>query len=384
MLEVRRTSQFDQSMTRLDLGVGQPGFDLLPWDKLGQAAGHLFLQNDVALLNYGLEPGDAFFREALAEFLSPRYGYDLTAVDLLITAGASSALDLICTLFTQPGDLVLVEEPTYFLALRLFADHGLRVRSIPLLEDGLDLDLLEQILHEEKPTLLYTVPTFQNPTGITLSATKRRKLAELAELHGFLIVADEVYHLLDYTAVPPAPLASLIQAGAPVLSIGSFSKIFAPGVRLGWVTAGKQYLEKLAGCGLLDSGGGLNLFMSGLLRSALQTGLAQAHLTWLKEVYGRRTAVLTAALAEFLPAGFAFAQPQGGFFVWVEGPEELNTAVLLPTAHSAEVGYQPGQKFSAAGGQANCMRLSFAFYNEESLRKGARRLGRVLRENGLD
>ncbi len=378
MLQAMRTSQFDQSMTRLDLGVGQPGFDLLPWDKLAQAAAHLLPQNDTALLNYGLEAGDAFFRQELAAFLTPRYGYDLTAVDLFITAGASSALDLICTLFTQPGDLVLVEEPTYFLALRLFADHGLRVRGVPLEKDGLNLAVLEELLYEEKPALLYTVPTFQNPTGITLSATKRRKLAELAEAHGFLIVADEVYHLLDYTAVPPAPLAALVPEGAPVLSIGSFSKIFAPGVRLGWVTAGSRYLEKLAGSGLLDSGGGLNPFMSGLLRSALQTGLAQAHLAWLKEVYGRRTAVLTAALREFLPAGFAFDQPEGGFFVWVRGPEEMDTAVLLPAAHSAEVGYQLGHKFSAAGGQANCMRLSFAFYKEESLREGARRLGRVL------
>lgn len=378
MLNARRTSQFDQSMTRLDLGVGQPGFDLLPWDKLGRAAEHLFPQNDTALLNYGLEAGDAFFREALAEFLTPRYGYDLTAVDLLVTAGASSALDLICTLFTQPGDLVLVEEPTYFLALRLFADHGLRVRSVPLERDGLDITALEKILCEEKPALLYTIPTFQNPTSITLSATKRHKLAELADAHRFLIVADEVYHLLDYTAVPPAPLASLIREGAPVLSIGSFSKIFAPGVRLGWVTAGPRYLETLAGCGLLDSGGGLNPFMSGLLRSALQTGLAQAHLTWLKEVYARRTAVLTATLTEFLPAGFDFVQPEGGFFVWVTGPEGLDTAVLLPTAHLAEVGYQPGHKFSATGGQAHCMRLSFAFYDEESLRVGVRRLSSVL------
>ena len=194
-----------------------------------------------------------------------------------MTAGASQALDLICTLYTQPGDVVFVEEPSYFLALRIFADHRLRVVGVPTDAEGLRIDALEELLRQQRPAFLYTIPTHQNPAGFTLPLARRRRLVELAQQHGFLVVADEVYHLLSYGAPPPPPLASWAATGA-VLALGSFSKILAPGLRLGWLQAAPEHIHRLVTSGLLDSGGGLNPFTSGLVRVALERGWQEEHL----------------------------------------------------------------------------------------------------------
>jgi DNA-binding transcriptional MocR family regulator len=295
---------------------------------------------------------------------------------LFVTTGASQGLDLICTLFTQPGDTIFVEEPTYFLALRIFTDHHLNIVSIPIDDNGLVVEALEEKLAEYRPVFLYTIPTFHNPGGVTLSAARRERLVRLSEQHDFLIVADEVYHLLAYTAMPPPPLPSYDERGT-VLSLGSFSKIMAPGLRLGWIQAKPLRLERLVGCGLVDSGGGLNPFTAGLVRSALELGIQQEQLIRLKNTYRQGTAVLSQALREHIPS-FKFIEPQGGFFVWGQLPEEVNTEALLPIARRYQVGFQPGLKFSSRQGLRNYVRLSFAYYDEEELREGVQRLARVI------
>ena len=227
-----------------------------------QVAAERFAEGDTELLNYGFPQGDGRFRWALAAFLSRGYGTELPPQQLMITAGASQALNLICTLFTSPGDTVFVEEPSYFLALRILQeDHRLNAVPIPTDEHGLMLPAVEEALTRHRPTFLYTIPTYQNPTGRTLSESRRQQLLALAEEHDFLIIADEVYHLLDFGTPPPAPFASAADTGR-VLSLGSFSKILAPGLRLGWVQTAAQRARQFAASGLVDSGGGLNHFTS--------------------------------------------------------------------------------------------------------------------------
>ena len=188
-------------------GIGQPDFDLLPLDLMRRAADHRLAQGNPYLLNYGSEQGDGYFRLALAAFLVAHYAQPVDAERLVLTAGASQGLDLICTLFARNGDAIFVEEPSYFLALRIFEDHGLQVVSLPTDEDGLVVDALEEALAEHNPAFLYLIPTFQNPTGVTLSQARRQRLAEIARERNLLVVADEVYHLLSYAKSPPAPLA---------------------------------------------------------------------------------------------------------------------------------------------------------------------------------
>ena len=243
----------------IDLGVGDPDFSLLPLDMLRRAAEACFARNDPAFLQYGAEQGDGYFRMALAGFLSRGYGFSVDPDTLFVTNGISNALDLICAHFTRPGDTIFVEEPTYFLALRIFADHDLRIVPIQTDENGLVIEALEEKLAQVQPKFLYIVPTFQNPGGHTLPDERRERLVRLSQEHDFLIVADEVYHFLNYSNQHIKPFAAYTDRET-VISLNSFSKILAPGLRLGWMQAHPDKIKRLVTSGLLDSGGGLNPF----------------------------------------------------------------------------------------------------------------------------
>jgi len=360
----------------IDFGNGQPSLALLPTAALRTAADHVLAPQDASLLQYGEDQGDAGFRASLATFLSRRYAVPVLAEQLLVTTGASQALDLVCTRFTKPGDTIFVEEPTYFLALEIFRDHGLQVVGIPIDGEGLRTDALEDALTHHTPALLYTIPSFQNPTGTTMSAARRESLMDISRAHDLLIVADEVYHLLDFAAAPPRPLASYAQS-ARVLSFGSFSKICAPGLRLGWIHSAPALLDALMQSGLVQSGGGLNPFTSGVVRSLLDLGLVDSGLDALRVVYAARSAVLCQALREHLPTA-RFVEPRGGYFVWVELPPAVNAAALLPHARTAGVTFHPGGRFIGRDGFAQAMRLSFAHYEAPALVEGVERLARAI------
>ncbi|MDA0245450.1 MAG: PLP-dependent aminotransferase family protein [Chloroflexi bacterium] len=373
-----RVTQANPDPTFINLGIGQPALNLLPLAQIQQGAQMWLAENDPSALNYGVEEGEGYLRVALAEWLSGEYGTAVSLSNLFISAGASQALDLICTLYSQPGDVVLVEEPTYFLALRIFADHGLQVVGVAMDEQGLIPEAVEAAVRQHRPAFLYTIPSFQNPTAVTLPAERRAQLVALAEQYGFLIVADEVYQLLGYTATPPPPLASHSASGH-VLGIGSFSKILAPGLRLGWVQAAPQHLQRLVGSGLVDSGGGVNPLVSAVVRGVLTSGAQQAYVAQLRAEYGRRIRVLDEALQTHLPQA-QYVVPQGGFFFWLSLPEGVDTAAQLPRARALGVGYQPGRNFSSRGELTSQLRLSFAFYDEEALREAAVRLGQWYRQ----
>lgn len=374
-----QTTQLNIPKGMIDFGVGQPSPSLLPLSLLEKAAQHRLNRNDASLLAYGSQQGDGYFRIALARFLDEYYPIRVEPEQLFVTAGASQGLDLICTLFAKPGDTIFVEEPSYFLALRIFRDHQLNIIGLPMDDDGLVVEALQEQLGRHKPVFLYTVPTFHNPSSVTLSTARREKLVQLSQQHNFLIVADEVYHLLAYsTTPPPPPLASYTDVGT-VLSLGSFSKILAPGLRLGWIQTGQALMDRLVTCGLLDSGGGLNPFTSGLVRSAIESGLQSNHLEHLKGVYAKRLNVLKSALKRQLPEALTFNEPAGGFFVWFKLSTSVDTTELLHEARQRRVGYLPGIKFSSHQGLKNYVRLSFSYYEKNKLELGIKRLGEVIK-----
>ena len=376
-----RITQLDLPSGMIDLGVGQPGPDLLPLALLRKAAASRLAGNDAPFLAYGAEQGDGYFRSALAGFLSEQYHGPVDADQLFVTAGASMGLDLLCTLLARPGDTIFVEEPSYFLALRIFADHHLKIISLPMDAGGLIIGALEEKLVRHRPVFLYTIPTFHNPSSITLAAERREQLVELSRKYKFLIIADEVYHLLNYaTETPPPPMASFIGSDT-VLSLGSFSKIMAPGLRLGWIQTGPQLLKRIIGCGLLDSGGGLNPFTSALARSAIEMGLQHDHLETLKTTYTKRKIALSNALRKYLPDTVRFIEPGGGFFIWLVFPEGLDTEQMRVEARRNNVGYLPGVKFSSRKGMRNCARLSFSYFDTPELEEGAKRLGLVIKKH---
>ncbi len=363
----------------VDLGIGQPDPTLLPVDLFERA----FAVNPLdttAPLQYGHPNGDGFLRGELARFLTGAYGTSVDPEAMLITNGNSHGIDLACTVLASPGDLVVVEEPTYFLALDIFREHGLRVVGVPVDADGMDVDALAAILATDRPAFVYTIPTFHNPTGATMSADRRRRLVELAIEYGTVVVADEVYHLLSFdgAAPPPLPLAAAVESGA-VVSLGTFSKLLAPGLRLGWLQAAPALVERFAASAVVTSGGGFAPFTGAVVRRIVERGWLADHVTAVRRVLGARAAVLHDAVSEHLPEA-GLHRANGGYFVWLRLPGEVDTARWAAEAARRGVGYRPGSLFSTvAGGQADRLRLSWAFYPADRLGPAVEALAAIIR-----
>lgn len=369
-------TQIDPPPDLIDLGNGNPDLSMLPMDALRIASDKYFASNDPRPLQYGTEQGNGYFRHSLAEYLTQAFGSKVDPDLMFVTSGASSALDLICSLFTQHGDVIFAEEPSYFLALRIFQDHGLKIIPVPLDDDGLLIDRLEGLLQEYSPKFLYTIPTFQNPSGRTLSLERRDQLVTLAQEHDFYVVADEVYHLLSYTQEPPRPLASFVEDCEHVISINSFSKTLAPGLRLGWLQAQSAVINKLAGCGLLDSGGGMNPLVSAMVKELIESGAMDENISRIRSEYNTRRQALAAALARHLP-NTEYKNPDGGFFFWVRFPG-IDTSKLRSQVKQFDVDYRPGILFSSQDGMEEYVRMSFCHYGVGEIEEGVRRLRKIL------
>lgn len=361
----------------VNLGIGQPSADLLPVELI-QAATRDFLSGaQPKELNYGEKQGDIRFRETLADFLSRAYGSDATPESLLLTTGNSQAIDFVCERFTKPGDMILVEEPTYFLAFEIFRDHGLTIVPVPMDENGLVIEALETILLKAQPALLYTIPSFSNPGGQTLSAVRREHLVDLSREHDFIIAADEVYQMLPYFGGVPPALGVMIDRGN-VISMGTFSKILAPALRLGWIQCSPHLMETALDSGWLNSGGSVNHFTSHVVRRAIDLGLQESFIGQLCESYRGRVVAMDECLHEHLSPHARWSRPGGGYFFWLEMAKDVNARDLRVKAADFGVGFQPGEIFSSTGDFKNFLRLSFAHYNEADIRKGIARLAALL------
>ena len=364
----------------IDLGQGDPSLSVLPLEMMRAAAETRFAGKDPSFLQYGSGQGDGYFRLALAEFLGKRYHFPVESDRLFVTNGISNALDQICTLFTQSGDTIFVEEPSYFLAFQIFTDHNLRVVSIQTDEDGLVIESLEEMLARFQPKFLYLIPTFQNPTGMTLSQKRREQVVQLAQERNFMVVADEVYHFLNYADTSPRPFAIHTDI-ENIISLGSFSKILAPGLRLGWIQAHPQKIAHFVNCGLLDSGGGLNPFTSAIVRAVIESGDLEANINKLIQIYRERVKVMDSALKQYLPE-VKYKVPQGGYFFWVKLPDQMDAEVFQKNAESFKVGFRSGVRFSSQGGLCDYIRLCYVHYEPDEIEQGVLRLKQCLDGGG--
>jgi DNA-binding transcriptional MocR family regulator len=374
---IAQTTQCWAAPDVTDFGIGQPQDAILPVGILHKAASRQAADGRRHSLQYGTEFGDGHLRLALADFLSVHYAIVVDPEPIFITNGNSQAIDIVCTAFTKPGDVVFVEEPSYFLALDIFRNHHLTIVGIPVDEHGLSVEALEAALEEHTPTLIYTIPAFHNPAGVTLSAERRQRLVELAVQHGFLIVADEVYQLLDYLGDTPAPMAAHLDSGR-VLSLGTFSKILAPGLRLGWIQAEMSLLQRLAKTAYVVSGGGLNPYTSSIVQCVIEQGWLADYLQTLRALYRERTDVMHNALMRHFPKNITYRKPTGGYFFWLKFAPDIDTAQFLDKARELKVGFRAGNAFSVSGGQKNFMRLSFAFYGADRIEAGIERLAHAV------
>ena len=371
----------------IDLGWGHPSPRLHPTDALAAAAQSVLGQQSVVPLQYGAVQGFGPLLESLAAYLSTQDAYDgsIAPESLFLTAGASAAIDLAATLYATAGDTVIVEEPTYYLIEQIFVDHGLNVVGVPTDADGLDTSALETMLASDrlpKPRLLYTIPTYQNPNGSVLPLQRRRHLVELAQRHGFTVIADEVYQLLHYGPPPPPPMAMLDDSpDGCVISLGSFSKILSPGMRLGWVHASPNVVRRFVDSGVAASGGGLSHFSATLAHAMLEMGILPDHIDTLRRVYGQRHDDVANLLHSEFSDSVEFTPPGGGYFYWLTLTDSTNTDALLASAREAGVSYRPGTAFSASGGFTDALRVSISLYESDELAEGLRRLAAAMDAN---
>ena len=368
----------------LDLGWGHPSPHLHPTEALQIASERVLSQQSPVPLQYGAVQGFGPLLEGLADFLSSQDAYGNLPVDprsLFLTAGASQGIDLATTIFAQSGDVVFVEEPTYYLIGRIFLDHGLKVMGVPTDREGLDTDALEMMLRDgHRPRLLYVIPAYQNPTGATLTLQRRRRLIQLAQQYGFTVLADEVYQLLHYGPPPPPPLATMDDTSdSCVVSLGSFSKILAPGLRLGWVHSSPGIIQRFVDSGVAASGGGLSHFAAAMAQATLDLGLLQENLANLRRVYTIRRDAVARILDADLAGQLHFNQPDGGYFFWLTLADGVDADELLPIAQKAGVSYRPGTAFSSAGMFRDSLRISFSLYDLGDLAEAMSRLGQAIR-----
>ena len=330
-------------------------------------------------LQYGPIAGAVPLLELLVAKLAGE-GIRATPENLLVTAGGSQGIDIVTHLVIDPGDAMLVEAPTFIGALQTFRNAEARIFEVPLDPHGLDVDALESRLASLaadgiRPKLLYTIPTFQNPAGVTLSAERRPRLVELARRHRFLILEDDAYSELRFDGEPLPSLYSLDPEGH-VVQVRTFSKILAAGLRLGYVVAPAVLQSRLL---QLKVDVGTSPFGSHVAATyasdgASLTGRLDAHIVRLRAIYRERRDAMMGALEEFAPDGVTWTVPSGGFFTWVTLPEGLDAVELLPAARAAGVDYIPGPSYFAAGGGSRHVRLAFSFLPPADLIEGVRRL----------
>jgi 2-aminoadipate transaminase len=361
----------------VDLGIGQPDDSLLPRELLGELAAAALAKSTSSRLQYAPEEGAESLREALADFLTLHYGRLVKADELVMTSGASHALDLVLAWYTRPGDAVAVEAPTYFLGLHVLRQRGVRLVPVPVDEHGIDADRLEEVLQRHHPRLLYLIPTFQNPTGMTLTSERRARVAALSAEYGCIVVADEVYQL---TASPDrVPETMRAHAGGNVMSLGSFSKILAPGIRLGWIECAASCVQTLRKDGVLRSGGGVSPMTGIIIESALRNGVQEQLLSAFRAAYDRRRRHALDSLDRLLPVEISYRRPAGGYYVWLQLPSSLDMRAVHAEAARHGVGFRPGPLFSIDGSFEDCLRLCFAYYDEDRLAVGIGRLTDILR-----
>lgn len=367
----------------IEFAWGHPDPRLLPAGALAAAAGAVLASRGATALGYGPERGPGSLIAQISNRLARIEGAAPPHQQLMVTGGTSQALDMLAGQLGQPGDVALVEAPTYHLALRVFRDRGLRLVAVPGDADGLQVDALAATLARlqaagERIAFLYLVPTFGNPSGAVLPLERRITLVELITRTGLYVLEDDAYAELWYDAPPPPSLFSLARSGQ-VVRFGSYAKILAPGLRLGWMLAAPEVVARCATSGLLDSGGGVNHFAAMVLAALLETGFLDEHVVRLREQLRSRRNALLEALARHLPPGCAVSQARGGYFVWVRVPGEVDTAALLADAEAAGVAFVPGSRFFAEGGGGDYLRLSFSLLPPDELAEGAARLGALLR-----
>jgi 2-aminoadipate transaminase len=358
----------------LSFAGGLPAPELFPVDAIAEAHAEVLRDAGSKALQYSTTEGFAPLRSWIADHLRRR-GIAARADELLITSGSQQGIDLIARVFLDPGDVVLVDNPTYLAAIQSFAAYQVRLVTVPSDDQGMIVDEVADLIAAHRPKLIYLVPSFQNPRGTTMPQDRRAQLAEIASLRGVAILEDDPYGELSFNGPPPRPLAATGHGN--VFYLGTFSKTLAPGLRIGWLWGDAAIVRKATICKQAA-----DLHTATLSQRATSTLLERfdyaGHVARICEVYRERCQTMLAALSEHLPYGCRWVAPTGGMFVWLQLPSELDAETLFPAAIARKVAFVPGAAFFVEHHRRDFVRLNFSNQPPLSIVEGMRRFGEVV------
>jgi len=373
---IREILKLTEQKDVISFAGGLPAPELFPVEGIRRACQDVLQNQGPQSLQYSLSTGIRPLKQFLAQRLKNR-GIDITEDNLLITGGSQQGLDIIGKAFIDSGTVIITENPSYLGAIQAFSAYRPVYVTVEMDEEGMLVDQLEARIKKYYPRFIYTVPTFQNPTGRTLSYRRRVQLVELSKQYNIPIVDDNPYSELRYSGEEVPSIKAI--AGDWVIQLGTFSKIVSPGLRIGWIVAPLDLmpvLEKMKQALDLHT----NTFSQYVIWEYCKEGRLEKHIERLKEAYRERRDVMIESMQEFMPEEVFWTKPEGGLFLWVHLPEGTNSTQLLKIAVEKKVAYVPGTGFFPNGGGENTLRMNFSNATEEQIREGVKRLAKVFKE----
>lgn len=361
----------------ISFGGGNPAPESFPAEEAGRIAEKALLTRAGTIMQYGGTAGMSDLIEQIIKIYE-RSGIAVKPSEVIVLSGSSQGIELMSKAFLNPGDAVLTESPSFLGALQTFNTYQAKLTGITLEEDGVNLEELENAIKRENPKFFYTIPTYQNPSGITTSQEKRKAIYDICKKYGVLILEDDPYRELSYDGQQLAPIKTYDDCGL-VINLMSFSKVISPGIRVGAAIADEKVIAKF---NILKQG--MDVHTSNLSQviamEYVKSGKLYPHIKETCKMYKKKLDTMQEAISEHFPKEVKVTHPTGGLFIWAELPEHVDTTEVFKKAVEKKVAFIPGTSFFADGGHKNTMRLNFSMISEQKIKEGIARLGEVLKE----
>ncbi len=381
--EIRELLRLTQMPDIISFAGGLPNPKSFPVKVIKEITSKLMDEEGAKVLQYGSTEGVVEFRDALAELVNRRYNVSTKREEILITAGSQEALYLLAKIFVNPGDYVIIEAPTYIGILTAFQSYMPNYVEIEMDDEGMDTNLLEEKLKEmikegKKPKLIYTIPTFQNPAGVTMNLERRKHLIEISEEYDILLVEDDPYGELRYSG-EPLPILKSLDRNHNVIYLGTFSKVLAPGMRLAHMIAHPDIIRKAV---LAKQGIDLctNTLAQYIAKEYITGGYFEKHIPNIISLYKEKRNLMLDVMEDHFPNGVNWTKPDGGMFLWVRLPEHVDAEKMFKRAVENKVAYVIGSAFFPKRDHRNTFRLNFTYPTDEQIKVGIQRLGKVIKE----
>ena len=378
--EIRELLALTAKPEIISFAGGLPAPELFPVEEMQAAIDAVMKEGGKSAMQYGTTEGAPRLREQIADRLLAKNNIRTDIKNILMTAGSQQGLDYAARLFVNPGDVIIMESPSYLGAINAFKLSQPNFVEVPTDENGMIMEELEKVLATTPNVkLIYVIPDFQNPSGRTWPLERRKKFMEIINKYEIPVLEDNPYGELRYKGEYQPALKSMDEKGL-VIYLGTFSKILAPGLRLGWIVANDEYINKfnlIAQAAVLQT----STFNIAVVSKYIDMFDLDKHVAEIRETYKHRCALMVDSMKKYFPAGVKFTDPDGGLFTWAELPEYINTKVMATQALEEKVAYVPGAGFFPNGGNDHCMRLNYSCMPDERIIEGIKRLGKVIESN---